>query len=453
VLKHYFLHALIFTGSLFGVRDCHFDGRASAANTAITSKPAISTSSFASTIGVNAHLGWMTTSYGDLTAVTGALRYLDISNVRDAYSSDSLSQAASLAAKGIHFDFIDTNDSSVETFAGQLASLERSTPGAVIAVEGPNEVNTWPVTYNGQSGAMALALLQLDLYTTVKSTAALAKLPVINFSIAGLDPKLYSEYGDLSQYSDFGNTHIYYTGGQPAWGWSMDDPTYYWHNWISAAETTSSNHPVVVSETGAATLGTSQKGVDEPVQAKQVLNSIFDATLNGAKATYLYELVDQKVDPAGANLELHFGLYNSDWTPKPAAKALHNLMMILQAHGGVDASPGSLAYGLSGMPATGQSLLFAQSDGAKDIAIWAEPRIWDSTVHAEVVANGSLVTVSFAGVEASVAIYDPLVGADATQRFLKVDKVTFTLTDHPIIVEVRSGWPAKATIQTVTATR
>ena len=74
-------------------------------------------------------------------------------------------------------------------------------------------------------------------------------------------------------------------------------------------------------------------GVDQTVQAKYTLDTLMDAYKDGVSATYLYELLDDYPDPGNTNAQYHFGLFNSDGTPKLAASAIHNLTAISERPG------------------------------------------------------------------------------------------------------------------------
>ena len=176
-------------------------------------------------------------------------------------------------------------------------------------------------------------------------------------------------------------------------------------------------------------------GVDETVQAKQILNTVMDAALHGNAATYLYELVDSHPDATNASTEAHYGLFRQDWSAKPAAMALHNLTTILTTGTG-DASGAAVDYTLSGLPATGASLLFHEANGAHDIVVWAEPDIWNEAAHAEIAAPNTAVTVNLGATYHAVAVYDPLQGATPVQVYADVNAVTLNVTDHPLVVEL-----------------
>ncbi len=47
-----------------------------------------------------------------------------------------------------------------------------------------------------------------------------------------------------------------------------------------------------------------------------ILNTLMTAFQNGVEKTYLFELVDRSDDPADKDFESHFGLFNTDGTPR-----------------------------------------------------------------------------------------------------------------------------------------
>jgi hypothetical protein len=171
-----------------------------------------------------------------------------------------------------------------------------------------------------------------------------------------------------------------------------------------------------------------------------MLDGLLDAYQAGASATYLYELLDDRADPGMTDGENHFGLFNADGTPKPAAIAVHNLTSLLADAGATAGSftPGTLGYVVAGLLETGSSLLLAKSDGSFDLAVWAEPQIRaSSTSPAEVAAPLVPVTVTFDHNEASVVVYDPLLGTAPIASYSNVRSIALGITDHPLIVAIQ----------------
>lgn len=82
-----------------------------------------------------------------------------------------------------------------------------------VTYEGVNETNIEPVTYNGLTRMPAAAALQQAIYAAVEADGQLAAIPVYNTTLGGGSQAQYSELGNLSNACDFGNGHIYPSGG------------------------------------------------------------------------------------------------------------------------------------------------------------------------------------------------------------------------------------------------
>lgn len=381
-------------------------------------------SSFVDSLGVNTHIDFNWTSYNNLADVANALAYLGIQNVRDAIDNPTdLAKFAALNQDlGIKFDFfIAPGDVGMPW---QLQQIE-SDPAIVRFVEGPNESDIFPQTYNGLTGLAATVAEQQVLYSSVKAT--MPGTAVIAPSFGQLSS--YAQVGDLVADADYGNAHIYFgTGNPPAdQGWIQ--------TLLGDAAEVAPGKPVITTETGYYTSSdpTDPNGVDPVVQAKYLLDDVMDQFSAGVSMDYLYELADEQSDPNNTNPELHFGLFNSNWTPKPAAVAIANLMRLLHDPGVAGFVPGSLSYSLTGMPATGNSLLLEKSDGTYVLAVWndialAGPQAVDPAP--------APVTLTFAGQQKLVEVYDPLTGTSAVQSARNANQITLSLLDHPILVEI-----------------
>ncbi len=205
--------------------------------------------------------------------------------------------------------------------------------------------------------------------------------------------------------------------------------------------------PVIVSETGYTTVAynivsASQglEGVDEPTQAKYLLDTVFDDFVFGVAQTYIYDLKDDGDDPQNTNREDHFGLFHYDGTPKMAARAFHNLAAILADRGPLAASlqPGKLALQISGGPGI-LSVLLQKSDGSNYLVVWTEPKIWDAMRHMPAAQVPSLaVNVRFDTAH-DLAVFDPLLGTNAVSSVHDVAVEDLKLIDHPLIIQIKSA--------------
>ena len=133
---------------------------------------AVSAETFDQSIRVNVHLWETGSSYTNIALVEGALAYLGVTNIRDKLVtwSQTQSEYTALMALGYKFDFIEEPVlQDIPTFVSAIQNFEATYPGSILAVEGPNEVNLQPVTYNGGSGLINAAEIQQALDSAVTS--------------------------------------------------------------------------------------------------------------------------------------------------------------------------------------------------------------------------------------------------------------------------------------------
>jgi Ca2+-binding RTX toxin-like protein len=395
---------------------------------------AISAPTFISGLGVDTHIPYTDGGYVNINNVIADLKYLGINQVRDGISdgargSAPLSSYIAMAKAGIHFTVIVEASTSAK-LAAELTLIDRlqtAVPGAVVAVEGPNEINNWPVTFDGVGGLQGALNLQSALYTAVHSDPTLAGVGVDYFTgyaaggvPVGRDPVAA---GGLA---DFDNQHPY-----PSWGQAPAPVVARSH---ALPNTSSPTEPAVYTETGYST-----NEVSPNVQAKYTLDLLLDTARENISKTYLYQLMDA-YQPGSPQGDDGFGLFDPSGAAKPAADAIHNLTTILQATSGVATSiPASLAYDVAGLPATGHTLAIAKADGSYDIVVWAEPKIWDPNAHQEIAAPDVGVTINLSQPVDGYTVYDPLKGAAAIASGGSTTTINVAVSDHPVIIEVHGG--------------
>jgi trimeric autotransporter adhesin len=386
-----------------------------------------SVSAFVQSLGVNTHLAFPNTPYFDRPgSVVSALQYLGLPNVRDLSlaNTDSISTAMNnaVAAAGFKFDALLVGSGDVE-LGQNLASISAflgANPGAVVAIEGPNEINDEPITYGALTDTYAAGVLVTqDLWTAVQNNPSLKGIPIYALTLAGGIDNLASEVarlGDLAPYVTYGNAHVYACCSNNMWQYDMG-------KWLPLFEADTPGKPVVITETGYETI---PSAVDAIAAAKYNLNIFFQDALNGIVSTYLFELVDE-------SSTFTFGLFNSDWTPKPGATAIHNMITILQG-AGTGSATGTVNYSVSGLPATGYSLLLGGSK-AFDIAVWIDATIYNPKTATDIVAPAYTATVNLGASFANVAVYDPTIGTTPIATYSNVSSLEISVTDHPLIVQ------------------
>jgi hypothetical protein len=382
---------------------------------------------FVESIAVNLHLPYTDGGYMKGNEVAGALAYLGVRYVRDHAISpkmqpESLQNLDRLAASGIRFDMM-INGGTIATALGNLRDFETKHPGVLHAVEGPNEINNWPVSYAGKTGTAGGAAFQEALYDAVKADPVLKHLPVYN----------YTNWPYSAGKADFANIHPYAKKGAQPFGVLQNE--------LSTITAAMPGRPVVITETGYYTLpkaGVGWGGVDDVTQAKLMTNLYLDAALLGIKRTYVYQLLDAYADPEGKDQEKHFGLFDLSYKPKPAATALRNLRTLLH-----DTDPAAQSFAtkpvtvsIQGLPATAKTLTLQKADGTSIVALWNEPDIWDETAAKPIAVPPVTVALNFGAPRAWISAYAPLAGTQPVASASSSATVSLQLSDEPILVVV-----------------
>jgi hypothetical protein len=372
------------------------------------------------------------------------LRYLGVRNIRD--SERNLPGLILLHEQsGIRVDLQGEDVSGLIIAAKTLAKA-----GALLAVEGPNEPNNFPIAYNGQQGGgttdswLPIAQLQKDLYSAIKNDPELKRYPVFHVSEGGAETDnvglqfltIPAEAKTLlpegTQFADYANPHNYVSGigigyvdNQP---WQAADPTLdsHWDGLYGEYGRTWKRHfpgysnaelqvlPRVTTETGweAATVE------EERTQGTVLVNTYLAQFKRGWRYTFIYQLGEGQ--GGGGN----HGLFHENWTPKLAATYIHNLTSILADDTPI-ATPGQLDYSIPNQPPTVHNLLLQKSDGVFQLVVWGEQ-----------VTGANNVTVHLGSAQATVKIYDTTVGNAPIQTLTNVASIPLTITDHAIIVEI-----------------
>lgn len=407
--------------------------------TTSTSSTVLSARAFVDSIAVNAHSAYSSSSayasYGNSSLILDDLHYLGVTTIRDALPTDpnAAPLVNALAAAGVKFDFVVSSDlpasgaAGIAQFIASLDSFVAKYPNSIVAIEGLNEANIQAFSYKGSSSMAAAAQFQKDLYTAIKADGHLGGVSVYNLTLALNDSAAYAKLGDLSKYSDYSTSHAYVATSTPE--------NYGIQYSIGVAARSSPGNPSVITETGYTTLASySGLGVDQLVQAKSILNSLVDAFKDGVSKTYLYELLNHG---SSSHPEGSFGLFNADGTPKLAATAVHNLTAILADDGSGGRTPATpLAYTINNLPTSGNSMVLAKSNGAYELVVWAEPKLWNDANDTEISNPTTRAKVHLGTVHKTVTIYDPLNTSKPLAVYTNVQDFTLPVSDHPLVIEI-----------------
>ena len=375
------------------------------------------------------------------------LRYLGVRNIRDGGRNSSQIELISRQT-GVRLDLVGEGDLEATITTGKALAAS----GALMAFEGPNEPNNFPITYNGQSGGGAgswapVAQFQEALYRAVKSDPDLQIYPVFAVSEAGAETDNVglqfltiptgagATFPDGTRYADYANPHNYVTSTRKMYidnqAWNAADPALAgpWDGLVGEYGVTWRNHfhgytseqlltlPRVTTETGWDSV--SDIG-GERTQGTLLVNTYLAQFKRGWRYTFIYQLRD------GEGGTGNQGLFNSNSTPKLAATYIHNLTTIL-ADKTPAASLGTLNYSIIDEPATVHDLIIQKSTGTFELVVWDEN-----------VRGSDNVRINLGRTYAVVNIYDITAGTSPIQTITNVDFVSLNLNDHALIVEINN---------------
>jgi trimeric autotransporter adhesin len=394
-------------------------------STSCAAQPSIpmGASAFVASLGVNTHLSYSGTPYyGNPQSVLTALQYLGINTIRETsplFEEDSTTIAAddALAAAGVKFDALMLGNGVVNV-SGTLSSLttfEKSYSGSISSIEAPNEINAWPISYDGVTNTTSAGIaVTKALWSSVKGNP-----PVYAPTLSdGESNVLTSEtaLGNIASYVSYGNVHIYACCANNVWQYDMP-------YWLPELQQDTPGRLPVVTETGYFTAADS---VDNLSAAKYTLNLLLENALNGIARTYLFELADEASDYT-------YGQFNVNWVPKTGATAIHNLTSILQGAGSGKASSAP-KFSVTGLPSTGHSLMLGGSS-AYDLAVWIDATVYNPSTETDIAAPSYTITINLGATYPTVKVFDPMTGTAAIETYSNVSTVSVAVSDHPLIVQ------------------
>ena len=247
-----------------------------------------------------------------------AMRYLGFDTLRiraPRIGADSWNRIyVPLGTAGLRFHFVHAPGREPAEEVADLVSFAARFPGQIIGYEGPNEPDLDPVTFGGATdtrlgartgNAPAALALQEAMYTQLRAHFTAQQIPMLAFNDW--------MHAEQSPFSDYANTHVYPNAGN-----TLSDHASGLDELLAAH----GKGKLVVTEVG-------YTDVDGPVHShvtpeQEALNVIEDMDTVMARAdivrAFFYSVVDY---PNPTDEFSNFGLFESDWTPKPSAEAIH----------------------------------------------------------------------------------------------------------------------------------
>jgi hypothetical protein len=409
--------------------------------------PAKSAQAFADSVGVNVHASYTDTVYGDWNRVVTELKSLGIRHVRDglyanptwgAWNTEHWNKINQLPANGIKANLIlghpRYNGGSIDNL---VAAVRDRVRGAVESVEGPNE---WDLN-GGSTWVQDLRAYQTALYQKVRATPELNGVPVLAPSFGWMHTP--AQAGDLKAFTDRRNMHPYTGGRAPSQDHLAGE--------LSRAAAVAGDDPAIATEAGFHTAMSATNGqppTSEAATGAYVPRTFLEHFKAGIERTFLYELVDLRNDTSRTDAEAAFGLYRNNWTPKPGASSLRNLMGLVRDSARVD-NPGALDVTMTGDTAGVQHLLLKHSDGSYALVLWQSESVWDHTNRRDLAVPTQRVNLAVAEKFGKVETFRPTAGAAAVKTQTSSASIAVDVPGDPVVIKLSA--PETGTNEPVTS--
>jgi len=403
-----------------------------------TAKPA---DTLVESMGVNIHMTYGSTAYGNVPAVQRMLSTLGVRHVRDggkyypndpAYNRSEFRLYGDVASLGINFDFIlnfvDSTDPNPMTLADMTAlqTLAATNAVKIDSLEGPNEVDL-----SGDANWIADTRdFMQSAYSSNAEATGSSKPLVIGPSLAGPSAD-WSLLGNLTAYENAGNIHAYANTQYPSYNFGTD---------LAEEENVSGSQNIYVTEAGWSNGVNATDGspnVTEDVAGRYMGRLFLETMLRGWQRTYVYELVDEIPDPGMTNTQAHFGLFRKDYSPKPAAITIENMIALMSDKGYAKLATNTLSYSLSVPSPNVHHLLFQKHDGSYWLILWQEVSDWSGwNGQGAPVTNPDVpVTLTLPTPAASIETYRPRDSVSVVQSISGAQSITLMVPDHPLLVK------------------
>ncbi|MDQ3850360.1 MAG: hypothetical protein M3296_07085 [Actinomycetota bacterium] len=377
---------------------------------------------FVNTIGVNTHLFYLDTSYGDYAMVKRRLLELGVRHIRDgldpAHTRRFFDRVNDLRAAGIRSTLIACRvEAPGVPWTTYVKDAKRRVRSSLDALEGVNEPD---LVAAGTAWSRSARICQGAVFRQAKhsSFGAPLRVPVLGPSVQAGN----GELGRISDRADGAALHPYPGGGPPS-----GPEGHPLRSQMADARNNQfggSRVPVYATETGyhdALNTMTDHPPVSQKAASIYLPRLFLEYARAGVRRTFAYELVDERPDPGLGDVELNYGLFESDWTYKPSAVALKNTIALLASRRKGPRRP--LRYGLANIAdpdgaGTGgavRDLLLQKADGSYWLALWQDSTVWDQHARTDIANPSTPVRVTLDR-RMALTSYHPTQGTSASGR-------------------------------------
>lgn len=378
---------------------------------------------FVDTIGVNTHLFYLDTAYGNYEMVKRRLLELGIRHIRDGFdparTQRFFRRVNDLSAAGVKSTLIACRvEPPGVPWSTYVDDARHQVRSALEALEGVNEPDLVAAGRADWPASTRACQQRIHRQARASGDGPPLDVPVLGPSLQAGDRQI----GDISDRADGGNMHPY-PGGTPPSG--PEHHPYEAHMAeIRAHQFGGARVPVYATETGyhdALRTGDAHPPVSQRAAAIYVPRLFLEYARGGVERTFLYELVDERPDPALSDVELNYGLFESDWAYKPSAAALRNTISLLDSPR--RGARSALRYALAntadpdgaGPRGAVQDMLLQKADGSYWLALWQDSKAWDHHARRDILNAATAVRLTLER-RMSLTTYRPTHGTGATDR-------------------------------------
>ncbi|TML66646.1 MAG: hypothetical protein E6G14_14580 [Actinobacteria bacterium] len=174
---------------------------------------------------------------------------------------------------------------------------------------------------------------------------------------------------------------------------------------------------IEVTETGyhnALSANTGQPPASEAAAAAYLPRALLASFAAGARRTFIYELLDEKPDPAGLDPEQHFGLVRANLSPKPAFFAIRNLLSAVRSSPGSAPTPAPIPSISTATPL--DRVVLTRGDRSRVIAIWRPVSVWNQKLRMPVNPGAVPATLVWSRPVRDVTVFRPTQSDQPTMR-------------------------------------
>jgi hypothetical protein len=342
--------------------------------------------SLADAFGVVVHFHFQESAYAHVERVVDTVLDLGARHVRSLLSRLPSTTAGfrALADGGVAIEAVCGTFGSSETMNSILrrAVDQYDDPTTVFsAFEGINEPNNDGLPWVAETRRKVQGLHD------ARSLYGLQDVPIVAPSLArvnsggvqGGDTEGQSQaLGDLTEWIDRGNIHVYPRGRQPST--DIDE-------FVEYQRAVCGDLPIRCTEGGYFTAENYVGGAfatPEQVVRQYLPRQLLEHWTRGVDRFFCYELLDDP-DPARAEREASFGMLavagagaDDVWTPKGQYDAMRNLLALL-SDPGAGTPPDSLRMLVTPCDADLRNVLLAKRDGTFLLLLWRDVSIYDPT--------------------------------------------------------------------------